>query len=170
MSLKPDISQLRALGHHQTTYDWGIQFFNLPSLLTGFTSADLNTRCTSSTIPTRSIEPITINLRGHKVFQHGIVNYGNTLSLTLYETMDSKVQDFLGAYMNMQWSPITGTQVPKSLNQCCFLLTLLDSYHNETFSFTIIGAWLQDYKPSGELGSDSNVLSWNTTWQFDYFI
>ena len=170
MSLKPDISQLRALGHHQTLYDWGIQFFNLPSLLTGFTSADLNTRCTSSTIPTRSIQPIEINLRGHKVFQHGIVNYGNTLELTLYETMDSKVQDFLGAYMNMQWSPITGTQVPKSLNQCCFLLTLLDSYHNETFSFTIIGAWLEDYKPSGELGSDSSVLSWRSTWRFDYFI
>lgn len=171
MSLKPTIENLRDLGHHQSLYDWGIQFFNIPSALkSDFTTAELNTRCTSSTIPTRSIEEMTINVRGHKVFQHGIVNYGNTLDLTLYETIDSKVQDFLVACMNMQWTPITGTQVPKSLNQCNFLLTLLDSQHNPTFNYTIVGAWLKGYEASGSLGGDSSVLQWNTHWQFDYWI
>lgn len=172
MTLKSTIEEIRSLGHHQTTYDWGIQFISLPQMLkTGFTSADLNTRCTTSSIPSKSIEEIPINLRGHKVFQHGIISYGNTLSLTLYETVDSKVQDFLNACMNMQWTPITGTQVPKSLNQCSFLLTLLDSEHNPTFNYTIIGAWLKSYEAAGGLQSaSSEVLSWNTTWQFDYWI
>jgi hypothetical protein len=170
MGLRPEISTVRELGHHQALYDWGIQFFNLPSLLTGFTSADLNTRCQSANIPVMSIEEIPINLRGHKVFQHGIVNYGNTLDLTLYETQDSKVQDFLKAYMNMQWTPITGSQVPKSLNQCCFLLSLLNSENEQTYQYTIIGAWLKGYEASGSLGSDSQVLSWSTHWQFDYWI
>ena len=44
MSLRPDILTLRDLGHHASKYNWGIQFVTLPSLLTGFTSADLNTR------------------------------------------------------------------------------------------------------------------------------
>lgn len=171
MSLKPDINNLRSLGHHQTTYDWGIQFLNIPSALSEFTSADLNTRCTTMSIPKRSIEPIQLNFRGHKAFQHGIVNYGNTLSMTLYETVDSKVQDFLDAYMNMQWTPITGSQVPKTLNQCSFILTLLDSEQNPTKYYTIMGAWLQDYSPSGDLQStSSDVLSFNLTWQFDYFV
>lgn len=171
MSLKPSIEELRGLNHHATTYDWGIQFFNMPQALNGFTSADLNTRCQTASIPSRSIEEIPINLRGHKVFQHGIVNYGNKLNLTLYETTDSKVQDFLKAYMNIQWTPITGTQVPKSLNQCCFLLTLLDSEHNPTFYYTIMGAWLQSYEAgSGLQSSSSDILTWNTTWTFDYFI
>lgn len=171
MSLRPSIENVRELGSHATTYDWGIQFFNLPSILTGFTSADLNTRCTTATIPSRKIEAIPINLRGHKVFQHGIVDYGNTLQLTLYETQDSKVQDFLAAYMNMQWTPITGSQVPKSLNQCCFILSLLDTENNPTWNYTIIGAWLQGYEASGGLqSSSSEVLSFQTTWQFDYFI
>lgn len=171
MSLKPTIADLQGLGHLQTTYDWGIQFISLPSLITGFTTSDLNTRCTSSTLPSREIEPIPINLRGHKIFQHGIVNYKNTLQLTMYETMDSKVQDFLSAYMDMQWMPVTGVQVPKSLNQCSFLLTLLDSEHNPTHYYTILGAWLQNYEPSGQLQSTgSEVLSWNCTFQYDYYI
>lgn len=171
MSLRPDIHTLRDLGHHQTLYDWGIQFYNIPAALqTGFTSADLNSRCTSANIPARSVNPIEINLRGHKVFQHGTVEYGNTLNLTLYETVDSKVQDFLNAYMNMQWVPGTGAQIAKTLNQCCFVLTLLDSENEPTYSYNIIGAWLKEFRPSGDLGSDNAVLSWNTTWQFDYYI
>ena len=171
MSLRPTIQELSQLGHHQSLYDWGIQFYNLPQILGGnFTSADLNTRCQTATIPSRSMEPITINLRGHKVFQHGIVDYKNQLQMTLYETQDSKVQEFLGKYMDMQWTPITGSQVPKSLNQCCFVLTLLTSENEPTFSFNIIGAWLESYEPSGSLGSESAVLSWTANWRFDYFI
>lgn len=171
MSLKPTIENIRSLGHHQTTYDWGIQFLSLPSLITGFSSAELNTRCTTASIPSRSIEPITIQLRGHKVFQHGIVDYKNQLSMTLFETMDSKVQNFLNAYMDMQWMPITGVQTPKTLNQCSFLLTLLDSEHNPTHYYTVMGAWLESYEPSGQLqSSGSEILSWNCNWRFDYFI
>ena len=170
MALRVSLSELRELGHHQSLYDWGIQFYNLPSVISGFTSADLNTRCQTMTIPSRSIEPITINLRGHKIFQHGIVDYKNQLNMTLYETQDSKVQDFLGQYMDMQWTPITGSQVPKTLNQCGFVLTLLTSDNQPTFSFNIIGAWIESYEPSGTLGSASEVLSWNVNWRFDYFI
>ncbi len=171
MSLKPSINELRSLGHHQTTYDWGIQFISLPSLISGFSSSDLNTRCTTSTLPQMSLEEIPITLRGHKAFQHGIASYGNKLSLTLYETMDSKVQDFLNAYMNMQWMPVTGVQVPKSLNQCAFLLTLLNSEHKATRYYTIIGAWLQSYQPSGNLqSSSSEILSYQCDFTFDYFL
>lgn len=170
MSLRSTISEVRELGHHQTLYDWGIQFYNLPSVVTGFDSSDLNTRCQTVTIPSRSITPMEINLRGHKVFQHGIIDYKNTLQMTLYETQDSKVQEFINKYMDMQWTPITGVQVPKSLNQCCFLLTLLTSEHEPTFSFNIIGAWIESYEPSGSLGSSSEVLQWTINWRYDYFI
>ena len=36
-------------------------------------------------------------------------------TLNLYETVDQKVGNFLNAYMDMQWSPIIGSQVPKML-------------------------------------------------------
>lgn len=170
MSLRPSINELRALGQHATNYNWGIQFISLPSLLTGFTSSDLNTRATSAGIPKRSVSPMDINLRGHKVHQHGVVNYGNTYSISLYETVDSKVGKFLDAYMDMLWTPITGTQVPKSISQTSFLLTLLDSYDKARRYYTIIGAWLTDYDP-GSLASDGGaILTYQTTWQFDYWL
>ena len=170
MSLRPTISEIQQLGHHQSMYDWGIQFFNLPTIISNFSNADLNTRCQTVDLPSKSFDEIGIDLRGHHVLQHGKVNYGNSLSMTLYETQDSKVSDFLEAYSNMQWTPITGSQVPKSLNQCCFLLTLLNSENQAVKNYTIMGAWLKDYKPSGQLGSESAVLSYQVTWAFDYWI
>lgn len=168
-NLRPTIDQFRNLGHHQTQYDWGISFISLPSLLTGFDSADLNTRCTSAQLPSRKINAIELNLRGHKIYQHGIVDYGNTITLNLYETVDQKVSNFLNAYMDMQWSPIVGAQVPKVLNQSAFLLTLLDSENNAKKYYTIIGAWLQGWNEI-DLGSDSAVIQYTTTWQFDYYL
>ena len=170
MTLKPDINQIRELGHHATVYDWGIQFIGLPSAITGFTSSDLNTRCKTAQIPQKTINAIEISMRGHKVYQHGTMNYGNQLTLSLYETVDSKVANFLDAYMAMEWAPITGVQAPKSTNQCAFLLTLLNSQHEARKHYTIVGAWLQGYNAI-ELQSDSSsIIEYQTTWQFDYFI
>lgn len=170
MTLKPDINQLRSLGHHATTYDWGIQFISLPSLITGFNTADLNTRCKSTQVPSRKIQPIEIMLRGHRVFQHGIVDYGNQLPLTLYETKDNKVSDFLEAYMDLQWTPIGGIQTPKSLNQSSFLLTLLDSEQKARKYYTIIGAWLEDYSTVDLQSENSEIIQYNCNFRFDYFI
>lgn len=170
MTLRPDINTFRDLGHHATTYDWGIQFLSIPGAITGFTSADLNTRCTSTQVPGRTIDAIQLMLRGHRIFQHGIVNYGNTLPLTLYETVDSKVSNFLEAYMDLQWTPVGGVQVPKSLNQSQFLLTLLDSENKARKHYTILGAWLQGYQPVELQSEGSTVIVYQSTWQFDYFI
>ena len=167
--LRPTIDQFRGLGHHQTTYDWGISFISLPSILTGFDSADLNTRCTSAQLPARKINAIELNLRGHKIYQHGTVDYGNSITLNLYETSDQKVGNFLNAYMDLQWSPIVGAQIPKSLNQSAFLLTLLDSENKAKKYYTIIGAWLQGWNEI-DLGSDSSVIQYATQWQFDYYL
>ena len=170
MSLKPSIDTLRALGHHATTYDWGIQFISLPAAITGFTTADLNTRCSTTQLPARNIQEIPISLRGHKVIQHGIVDYGNTLDMTLYETVDSKVSNFLEAYMNIEWSPLTGVQTPKTLNQSAFLLTLLDSEQKARKYYTIVGAWLKGWDPIELQSESSNIIAYNCHWSFDYYI
>lgn len=172
MSLKPSLPELRSLGHHQTTYDWGIQFISLPSLVSGFTSSDLNTRCQSSKLPAMQFDNIPIDLRGHRAFQHGIGRYDdNTLNIVLYETVDSKVQDFLSAWSAIQWTPETGSQVPKMLNQAAFLLTLLNSEHQPVRYYTIIGAWLESWSPSGQLqSSSSDILSFTCNFRFDYFL
>ena len=171
MSLRPDIETTRKLGHHASYYNWGIQFVNLPGALSGFTSADLNTRAVSFQAPTRTQDVAEISMRGHKVFQHGIMNYDQGLNLILHETVDRKVGTFLENWMNLQWTPISGVQVPKSLNQAVFLLTLLDSEDKARKYYTIFGAWPTHFDHGGDYSADSSdTVKYTVTFQYDYYL
>ena len=170
-TLRPSIEDIRSLGHHATYYNWGLQFISLPSALTGFTSADLNTRAISFTAPTRTQEVAEIGLRGHKVFQHGIMNYNDNLSLVLHETVDRKVGNFFESWMDLQWTPIAGVQVPKSLNQAAFLLTLLDSEDKARKYYTIIGAFPIGLDHGGDYSeATSDVVKMQVQLKYDYYL
>lgn len=171
MSLRPSIEELRALGMHASYYNWGIQFISLPSAVSGFTSSDLNTRAVSLTPPTRTQDAAEISLRGHKAYQHAIMNYDQNLSLILHETVDSKVTSFCENWMNLQWTPISGVQIPKSLNQAAFLLTLLDSEDKARKYYTILGAWPTNFDHGGDYGADnSDTVKCTLKLQYDYYL
>ena len=171
MSLRPTIEELRALGHHASKYNWGLQFIQLPSALNGFTSADLNTRAVSFTAPERTQEAADINLRGHKVYQHGIMTYNGSITLDIHETVDRKTGTFFEKWMDLQWEPITGVQIPKSTNQAIFLLTLLDSEDKAQKYYTIFGAWPKSFSHGGAYGAtDSSVVIYTVEFQYDYYI
>lgn len=171
MSLRPSIEEIRNLGMHASYYNWGLQFVSVPGGISGFTSSDLNTRAISFAPPTRQQDNSEIRLRGHRVHQHGIMNYEGDLSLTLHETVDSKVGTFLEAWMDLQWAPISGVQVPKSLNQAVFLLTLLDSQDVARKYYTIYGAWPYSINPGGDYGADnSDTVKWTVNFHYDYYI
>lgn len=171
MSLRPNIEELRGLGMHASYYNWGLQFISLPSALAGFTSSDLNTRAISFAPPTRTQDVADISLRGHKAFQHGIMNYDQNLSLVLHETTDSKVTTFFENWMNIQWTPIAGVQVPKSLNQAAFLLTLLDSEDKARKYYTILGAWPTNLDHGSDYNADSSdTVKLTVKFQYDYYL
>ena len=171
MSLRPSIEELRALGMHASYYNWGISFVSLPSAVSGFTSSDLNTHAISIAPPTRTQDASEISLRGHKAYQHGIMNYDGPLELVLHETVDSKVTTFLENWMNVQWTPISGTQIPKSLNQAVLLLTLLDSEDKARKYYTIMGAWPTHFDHGGNYGADnSQTVQVNLQLRYDYYI
>jgi hypothetical protein len=171
MSLRPSIEEIRGLGHHASYYNWGLQFVSLPSGISGFSTSDLNTRAVSFSAPTRTQQVGEVNLRGHKVYQHGIMDYNQGLQLILHETVDSKVGTFLENWMNLQWTPVSGVQIPKSLNQATFLLTLLDSEDNARKYYTIVGAWPTTFDHGGDYGADnSDVVKYTVTLQYDYYI
>ena len=171
MSLRPDIEQVRELGMHASYYNWGLQFVNLPAAVSGFTSSDLNTRAVSFTAPERTQNKATIALRGHKVFQHAIMDYSDSLTLTIHETVDRKVGNFFENWMNIQWTPITGVQIPKSLNQAVLLLTLLDSEDKARKYYTMFGVWPTNFQHGGEYGADnSSTVIYTVSLAYDYYL
>ena len=170
-SLRPSVEDLRELGHHATYYNWGIQFVTIPSALTGFTSSDLNARAVSMQAPTKTIIDTTMQLRGHTAHQHTTISYNSPLQLQLHETVDSKVGTFIEDWMDIQWTPIAGTQVPKSLNQATFLLTLLDSEDNARQYYTIIGAWPTTFDHGGTYDSSStSTVIYSCSFVYDYYL
>ena len=170
MSLRPDIHNLTDLGHHASKYHWGIQFVSLPSAVSGFSSADLNTRCLSFTAPTRSQQAADINLRGHKVYQHAIMDYSGTLDLQIHETEDRKTLNFFERWMDLQWTPATGVQIPKSTNQAVFLLTLLNSMDSPIKYYTIFGAWPKNIGSITYDSTSSDVVIYSVQFQYDWYM
>jgi hypothetical protein len=170
-TLRPTIEDLSQLGMHASYYNWGLQFISLPSALSNFTTDDLNTRAVSFSAPTRTQEATPIALRGHTVYQHGIMSYDNPLTLVLHETIDSKVGNFLEAWMDLQWTPIAGSQVPKSMNQASFLLTLLDSEDKARKYYTIVGAWITHFDHGGDYeATNSDTVKYTIQLQYDYYL
>ena len=170
MSLRPSINDLSSLGHHASKYHWGIQFVSLPAAVSGFTSADLNTRCISATAPSRTQQKADIALRGHKVYQHAIMDYSGSITLNMHETEDRKTLTFFENWMNLQWMPDTGVQIPKSTNQAVFLLTLLNSMDSPVKYYTIFGAF-----PTGLDGvtydsTDNSVVTYSVTFSYDWYL
>ena len=170
MGLRPDLNELSALGHHASKYNWGIQFVSLPSAVTGFTSADLNTRCLSISAPTRTQQASEVNLRGNKVYQHAIMDYSGTIDLTMHETVDRKTLEFFERWMDLQWTPIAGASIPKSTNQAVFLLSLLDSEDKKRKYYTIFGAWPKTISPVTYDSTSSDVVQYTVQFQYDYYL
>ena len=75
MTLRPSIENTRALGMHASYFNWGVDFITLPATSYSVSSAELNSRAMSMRPPTRTQDKATIELRGHKVYQHGIITY-----------------------------------------------------------------------------------------------
>ena len=171
MSLRPSIEDVRKLGMHASYFNWGLTFLDLPAGLSGFEKSDLNTRAVSFSPPERTQQKATIELRGHKVFQHGIMDYSDSLELIIHETTDRKVGTFFENWMNLQWTPISGVQIPKSANQAIFFLHLLDSEDVEKKVYTIIGAWPTSLSHGGNYDASNNdTVKYTVQFAYDYYL
>lgn len=179
-TLRPNIEQTRSLGMHASYFNWGTSWLELPAGLSGIaTSADLNGRATSMRPPTRTQEKSTINMRGIKVFQHGIMTY-NPIQIVFHETVDTKMGTFLERWMDLQWFPNSGLQVPKSLNgtptasmtnQATLMLTLMDSLDQPRCKYTLIGVWVTGFTHSADYSSNSSdTVKFTVDLSYDYYI
>ena len=168
-SLRPTIDDVRNLKMHASYYRWSVQFIKTPASISGFSSSELNTRAVSITPPTRTIEDAEIQIRGHKDYQHGIITY-NPIELIMHETNDSAVITMLETWMDSQWNPEDGTQVPKNENQADILLTLLDSQDRPRATYTLMGAWPISFDHGGHYdASTSDTVKPSVNLRYTYY-
>jgi hypothetical protein len=168
---RPTIENVRAVGDWATTVNWNLTFVNFPKAIAGApTKEDLNIRCESTDIPKSTGTSTEIMIRGHKVKQPGLYMPAGTLVLTFNESVDNKISTFIRRWREACYETRTGFQNLKSQVECNIKLTRLNRQDVGIFEYELIGAFLEDYDPGGQLqGQSADLLKPTITVSYDYF-
>jgi len=168
---RPTVDNLRSLGDFQTTVDWDIQFIELPAVLSDYLPEDLNLQCESTDIPKSSGTSTDVWLRGHKSKQPGLWTPVGTITMTMNETVDGYVREFIRRWREACWQSRTGIQQTKSDVEAQIMLYQLDRQNNYQYQYHMIGVYLEDYDTGGQLQAQSaDLLKPTLTLSYDYFI
>lgn len=167
-----NIDQLRALPDYAQVTKWNVEFVTLPVLgLLGFPISEaLNLRADSIEPPKGSNQKFEVQTRGHKVLQSGILDYGNSLTITFNETVDNMIFKFVKAWREMCWASRTGTSFPKADLEATLVLTLLDNQDKPRAKYTVYGCFYESDDMGTLDGSTSDAIKPTLTISFDYFI
>ena len=165
-----DITEVRGLDDFAPIYRWNLVFIAFPvaGIAAQPLSDDLNLRCESTTLPKMSNEKIEINVRNHKVFQHGKGTYTNSFDLTMLETVNNTISAFLSGWQELHHQVRTGTSVPKKDLEALIQIQRLNNSDEAIWQYTMHGCFLEDYD-LGSLGVDSDIMRPTMTLNYDFF-
>lgn len=167
-----NLEQLRNLPDYKQMTKWGIRFVTLPAVgALGFPlSDDLDLRCESVELPKATNTKFEVQTRGHKTLHSGIVDYGNTLTLTFKETVDNTLFNFVKAWRELCWSAREGRSFTKSEIEATLLITQYDNQNNPVSKYTIYGCFFESDDFGTLDGSSPEAQTVSLTLSFDYFI
>ena len=126
--------QVRNMGDVQLSYKFNMKFTKIPSNVTG-NAEDLNVRCQSSTLPTKSITDIPIEVHGHKTHQNGKGTYSDSIELVFFETVDNKVKEFMRTWRELSSTVNTGATKTKKESEATVYLELLGTDDKVIWTF-----------------------------------
>lgn len=165
---RPTIDNLRGVSDFATTYNWNLKFLKFPTEVASPPDADVNIRCTSTTLPVMTNSIVTVSVRGHKVHQPGIGEYAGTIQLSFVEGVDSKIDAWIRAWREACWRTKTGVAVKKAQSEAVVDIVRLNRQDQEIWGYKLTGCFLQAYDQP-QLGSESSAFLPTMTLQYDYF-
>lgn len=171
---RPNLENLRSLGNFTQAFRWVVEFEKLPSALSSYEGGDgINFRAESSGIPKLNPQSSEVVIRGHKVKQPGIGEYENTITLTLIETVDNFVSNFIRQWRELCWQTeggSTGITQSKEDVEGTLILTRLNNVDDPIWQYKLFGVFME----TGEMGQDLDASTPDPfkpalTLSFDYF-
>jgi len=169
---KVTIDQLRSLPDFAQVTKWDLTFITLPVLgPLGFPlSEQLNVRCESIEVPKTTNQKFDVMVRGHKVVNSGILDYGNTMTVTFVETVDNTIFNFVKAWREACWASRTGRALSKKDLEATIMITLLDNQDNARAKYTVYGAFLESADFGTLDGSTSDAQKPSITLAYDFYV
>jgi hypothetical protein len=167
--MKPTMEKIRSLADFVSGNRWDLSFVTFPKGVSVATSEDINLRCVSSEIPklTQSAG-IAVKIRGHEKRQAGDFAYSDSITLTVVETIDSKVHEFIRQWREKTWETNTAKAEYQADLEAEILLSRLDQKDNIIWVYKLIGCHLTDYDV-GSLSESGEALNATITLTYDYF-
>jgi len=169
---KINIDQLRSLPDYAQVTKWNIVFITLPAVgALGFPlSEQLNLRTESVDQPKGTNQKFEVQIRGHKTLHSGILDYGNSFTITFTETVDSMVYKLIKSWRELCWASRTGSAFPKKDLEATIMLELLDNQDKVRARTTYYGCIYEDADLPQLDGSTSDAQRPSLTLSFDFFI
>lgn len=173
MGTRPSVDNIRSLPNFTQLFRWAIAFSSPPSAVDYPGNEAINFRAESQSLPTLSPGSTEIVIRGNKIKEPGIADYGNQITLTCVETVDSIISEFISSWQNACWEMSEGstgkTRDKKDL-EATMVITRLNNMDEPIYKYELFGVFLETEDAGGELGSDSaDPLKPVLTLSFDRF-
>ncbi len=172
MSNTVNIESLRNLPDYAQVTKWDMQFVTFP-LVGAFGSLipnEFNLRCESIETPKGNMNNVEVQIRGHKTYNSGILDYGNSMTLTFVETEDNMIMKLVKAWREISWATRTGKQFTKKETEATLLITRLDKQDKAIAKYTVYGCIYQADDFGTLDGSSTDAIKPALTLNFDYFV
>jgi len=171
---RPSISNLRSQGDIVTQMNWNVSLMEPPPGIPELTTMNgdaLNFRCESMDVPKWTGQSTEVWIRGHRIKQPGIYTPSGSLTLTMFETADNRVANWLKAWREACWQTDSGVQRLTSDVSATLRLVRLNRQDEEIWQYIVYGVFLEDYDPTGgTLGNQSaDILRPTLTISYDWF-
>jgi hypothetical protein len=167
---RPTIDQIRGLGDFATNYQWNVIISGVPNAVSFPDSQDINLRCQSSTIPKATGGKLTTELRGHKVHQSSAPEYNGPITLTMTETVDNVITQWIMDWREACAEVKTGVHQMKSEVEAVIILERLNRQDEKIWQYELVGCFLEDYEPGGDLAATADTLKPTLSISYDYFV
>lgn len=162
---RPTISDIRNnLTDFQKLYYWNIQWLRKPAFVT-ISDVDLNHRCISTDVPKRTGETAEVRIRGNIIPDPGIYATGGTIVLTLLETSNSPIREFI-----REWEEACATKKGKFKELSGDIrLTTSDNQENDNYEYQLLWCFLEDSETPPLDGGTSDPMQPTITIRYTDF-
>lgn len=171
-ALRPSLEEVRSLSNLTQQFRWGIEIVKAPNIAP-IDSYSVNLRAVSTTVPNANPTKTETIIRGHKIFENGIMDWVNTIDLTLVEAVDNIIARWIATWREGCWSRqggVTGITQNKVDLEAIITLHRLDNKDQRIGSYTLHGVLLETTN-YGELVAEApDSIKPQLTLSYDYFI
>ena len=169
--LRPSLSEIRGLSNFSQQFRWGVEVIKPPNVAP-IDTTNLNLRAISTTVPTANPTKTEIIIRGHKIFENGIMDWLNTIDLTLIETNNNIIARWVSNWRQGCWDRtggVTGVTQNKVDLEAIIAIHRLNNMDYAIGTYILYGVLLENVTYGELVAESADAIRPVLTLSYDYF-